>query len=51
MEFLVVFLAAILQRVPDTCMRRPVAIPKKRVAKMKSPMFKYEMGRLKYEKN
>ena len=51
MEFLVVFLAAILQRVPDTCMRRHVAIPKNRVAKMKSPMFKYEMGRLKYEKN
>jgi hypothetical protein len=45
------FLAAILQRVPDTCMRRHVAIPKNRVAKMKSPMFKYEMGRLKYEKS
>jgi len=50
-NFWLFFLAAILQRVPDTCMCRHVAIPKKRVAKMKSPMFKYEMGRLKYEKN
>lgn len=30
-------------------MRRPVAILKKQVAKMKSPIFKIEMGRLKYE--